>query len=417
MKRFFVAAPAAVPVTVAMALTFGASAHAEDSLAKALGETKPIIDLRLRVENVDHDGIADDAHATTLRARLGFETGKAWNTSLLVEGEGVLPIQDDYRPDPAVATMTTYPVVADAENYEINRFQLTTAVAGTTVTLGRQRIALDDQRFVGPVGWRQNEQTFDALRVVNKSVKNLTIDATYFNKVNRLFGEDSPQGDYEGDSGLLNLTYQTKKLGKFTAYGYLLDFENIAAVPAAVRDSTSTYGLRWAGDAPVGQVKLAYALSFAQQTDYADNPLDFDLGYQFAELTATFRQFSLGYGLEILEGDGVKGFSTPLATLHKFNGWADKFLATPPNGLEDRYVTAGANFKAVGMFDALGLAVQFHEYEGERIGLDYGDELNVSLSAKVGKATLMLKLADFQEGALPAARDTQKVWGQVEFTW
>ena len=49
---------------------------------------KSIVDVRLRFESVDQDGIAKDADAVTLRARLGFETGKAWNTALLVEGDG-----------------------------------------------------------------------------------------------------------------------------------------------------------------------------------------------------------------------------------------------------------------------------------------------------------------------------------------
>ncbi len=336
---------------------------------------------------------------------------------MLIEGEGIVPIQDDYRPDPMIATMTTYPVVADPESYEINRFQLTnTSLPGTTLTLGRQRIALDDQRFVGPVGWRQNEQTFDALRVVNKSVKNLVIDATYFNKVNRLFGEDSPQGDYDGDSVLLNASYQTK-IGKFTAFTYLLDFENIAAVPAAVRDSTNTYGLRFGGEKPVGKVKLAYTASYANQADYADNPLDFKLDYLFGELTATYQQFSFGYGLERMEGNGVKGFTTPLATLHKFNGWADKFLTTPANGLDDQYLTGGVALKSVGVFDTLALNVAFHEYESDRLGLDYGDELNLSLAAKIKKFSVLLKFADYQQGVLATARDTQKIWGQVEYVW
>ena len=404
---------------VAIGLALPAQAQAQDagSLKDALGATKPIFDLRLRAENVDQDGIANDAHATTLRARLGFETGKWGKTSLLVEGEGIVPIQDDYRPDPMIASMTTYPVVADPEGYEINRFQLTnTSLPGTTLTLGRQRIALDDQRFVGPVGWRQNEQTFDAFRVVNKSVKNLVIDATYFNKVNRLFGEDSPQGDFEGDSALLSASYQTK-LGKITAFNYLLDFENIAAVPAAVRDSTNTRGLRFGGEKNAGKVKLAYALSYAQQSEFADNPLSFDLDYRLAELTASYKLFSLGYGVEIMEGDGVKGFTTPLATLHKFNGWADKFLTTPANGLEDQYLTAGVSLKSKGVFETLALSATYHDYRAERLSVDYGNELNISLAAKIKKVNVMLKFADFDEGALVSARNTQKIWGQVEFVW
>jgi hypothetical protein len=408
-----------VGLAVAMVLGTAGIANADglDPVKGAIGETKPIFDIRLRAENVDQDGVVNDAHATTLRLRAGLETGKAWNTSLLVEGEGIVPLQDDYRPDPSIATMTGYPVVADAESYEINRLQLTnTSLPGTTLTLGRQRLALDDQRFVGPVGWRQNEQTFDAFRVVNRSVPNLVIDATYFNQVNRIFGEDSPQGDYEGDSALLNVSYATK-IGKFTGFGYLLDFENVPGVAAAVRDSTSTYGLRFSGDKLAGKVKLAYALAYASQTDYADNPLNFDLDYRYVELTGTYKQFSLGYGIELLQGDGVKGFTTPLATLHKFNGWADKFLGTPANGLEDRYLTGGVTLKGVGVFDTLNLSAAWHEFDSQRLSLDYGNELDISLAAKYKRVNFMLKYADYEQGVLASATDTQKLWGQIEFVW
>ncbi|HTU68290.1 MAG TPA: alginate export family protein [Steroidobacteraceae bacterium] len=378
---------------------------------------KPLFDARLRVENVDQDGVPEDAHATTLRLRAGFETAKKWNTSLLVEGEGVVPIQTNYRPDPLVASRTQYPVVADPEGYEVNRFQLVnTSLPGTTVTLGRQRLLLDDQRFIGASAWRQNEQTFDALRVVNRSVKNLTVDAAYVNRVNRVYGPDSPQGHYEGDSGLLNLGYQTKA-GKITAFAYLLDFENIAVAPAAVRDSTRTTGVRFAGEQPAGKAKIAYAASYAQQSDYADNPLEFDLDWKFVEVNATVGVFTIGAGAEIFEGNGVKGFTTPLATLHKFQGWADKFLTTPPNGLEDEYVTAGLNLKKVMSADVVTVVAAYHDYAAERVSADYGDEIDVSVAAKFGKVTAMLKFADFDAGVLASARDTQKVWGQVEYVW
>ena len=404
---------------IVLALVSMGQARAEEtnSFQGALSGTKYILDARLRTEDVSQDGIANDANATTLRARLGFETGKLWNTALLVEGEAVVPIENDYRPDPLVAKMVTYPVVADPESYAINRLQLVnTSIPGTTLTLGRQRILLDDQRFVGNVGWRQNEQTYDAFRIVNKSIKNLVLDATYLNQVNRIYGEDSPQGRYDGDSVLLNAGYQTK-VGKVTAYGYLLQFDAIAGVPAAVRDSSSTYGLRFAGDHPAGKFKLAYVASWATQTDYGDNPLSFDLDYVTAEFTASYQQFGLGAGIEVLEGNGVKGFTTPLATLHKFQGWADKFLATPPNGIEDRYMTATTNLKAVGGVDTLGLVLGYHDYRAEHISADYGSEWNASIAAKMKKVNFMLKYADYQQGVLASARDTQKYWMQVEFIW
>ena len=409
-------------------LAAGAAQADSDGLAPiwgAFGETKYIFDSRLRTEMVHQDGIAETGHAMTLRARIGFETGKAWNTSLLLEGEAIMPIQDHYRPDPPSTFHSTYPVVADPEAYEFNRFTLTnTSLPGTTLTLGRQRIGLDDQRFVGAVGWRQNEQTFDAFRVVNRSITNLVLDATYLNRVNRVFGDDSRQGDYKGDNILLNAAYQTK-IGKFSAFGYLLDFEPITSIAAGlnpVRDSTTTYGLRFAGEKPAGKIKLAYVASYATQSDYADNPLDFDLDYLTGELTGTFRQFSLGVGTEILEGNGVagiggKGFTTPLATLHKFQGWADKFLTTPANGIEDLYATGGVTLKGVGSLDTLSMVAAYHDYEAEQISADYGEEWNLSVAAKIKRVNLMLKYADYRQGIPAVGRSTEKVWMQFEFIW
>jgi hypothetical protein len=103
--------------------------------------------------------------------------------------------------------------------------------------------------------------------------------------------------------------------------------------------------------------------------------------------------------------------------LHKFNGWADKFLATPANGLEDRYVNLGAAFKGVGPLDTLSFVLSFHDYDAEAISADYGDELNLSAAAKIKRVNLMLKYADFRQGALASARDTEKLWAQVEFIW
>ena len=203
----------------------------------AVKESKPIIDLRLRSESVEQDGMTKDADALTLRARLGFETGKAWDTSFLAEGDLIWPWESRYNS--TVNGKTAYPTVADAETYEVNRVQLTnTSIADTTITLGRQRINLDDQRFVGNVGWRQNEQTYDGVRFVNKTVKNLTVDITYLDQVNRVFGKDSPVGRYHGDNYLANVAYQLP-IGKLTGFAYLTDFDEAPSVCAESRGASS----------------------------------------------------------------------------------------------------------------------------------------------------------------------------------
>jgi hypothetical protein len=392
-----------------LALLAATNARA-DVFQPALGaarESKPIIDLRLRSEGVDQTGMAEDAEAITLRARLGFETGKAWNTTFLAEADLLTPFESHYNS--TVNGKTAYPVVADAETYEVNRLQLTnTSLADTTITFGRQRINLDDQRFVGNVGWRQNEQTYDGLRVVNKSIRNLTVDVTYFDQVNRVFGKDSPVGRFNGSNYLANVAYQLP-IGKLTGFAYLTDFEE------APRDSAETLGVRFTGEKPVSKVKVAWLASFARQTERANNPLSFEENFYTVELTGTFRQYSVGAGVEVLEGNGVRGFSTPLATLHKFDGWADKFLTTPPNGLERRYATLGYTKKGLGVLDTLTANAVYHQFDSNRLSIDYGSEIDLQLQAKYRRFNVLLKYADYNADSF--ATDTDKYWLQVDYVW
>ncbi|MEO6079031.1 MAG: hypothetical protein ABIQ86_04535 [Steroidobacteraceae bacterium] len=395
-----------------------AQADGLEPLVGAFSETKVLADARLRYESVEQEPFAKDANAMTLRARLGFETGKAWATALLVEGDAIWPLVTHYNS--TINGKTTYPVVADPEAYEINRLQLTnTSIIDTTITLGRQRIILDDHRFVGNVGWRQNEQTYDGLRVVNKHIPNVTIDVSYVNQINRIFGPDglpgANAGRFTGDTFLANVAWQTP-LGKLTGFGYLVEFEQ---VPLPVRDTTQTYGLRFQGERPLAKIKLGYIGSWARQTDRDNNPLDFSDNYLLAELTGTFRQYSLGAGYEVLQGDGVKGFTTPLATLHRFQGWADKFLTTPVNGIEDKYINLGYLKKGVGPLETLQFVASWHDYASERLSINYGQELDLQLQGKYHRFTGTLKYADYNASATTplAVRDTSKFWAQLDFTW
>jgi hypothetical protein len=403
---------------VFVGLAGAAQADGIDPVVGAIGEAKPIVDLRLRYEAVDQQPFARDADALTLRARLGFETGKAWSTALLVEGDFIWPLATNYNS--TTNGKTLFPVVADPEGYELNRLQLTnTSIVDTTITLGRQRIVLDDHRFVGNVGWRQNEQTYDGVRVVNKHISNVTIDFSYVNRINRVFGPNgrpgANDGRFTGDSYLANVAWQLP-LGKLTGFGYLVELEQ---APAPVRDSTQTYGLRLQGEKPLAKIKLGYIASWATQKDYRANPLQFSNDYYLAEMTGTYRQYSLGAGYEVLQGNGVKGFTTPLATLHRFQGWADKFLATPVNGMQDLYFNAGYMKKGVGPLETLGFTASWHDFNSERLSINYGNELDLQLQAKHHRFTGTLKYAHYNAAATtPAAvRDTDKLWVQLDFLW
>ena len=124
-------------------------------------------------------------------------------------------------------------------------------------------------------------------------------------------------------------------------------------------------------------------------------------------------RFNYGVGYEVLSGNGAKGFTTPYATLHKFQGWADKFLTTPVNGIEDRYLTLGWTTKKIGRLDALAFTAVWHDYQAEHVSQDYGSELDLQLTARWKKLSGLLKYADYRADGLMT--DTHKLWVQVEY--
>lgn len=380
-------------------------------LLTAIEESKPIFNARLRYETVDQEttatrteGVAD---ALTYRFRAGLETGAAYDTKFLIEFDHVEDIIDDFNS--TINGNTTFPVVADPNVTELNRLQLTnTSLPDTTTTLGRQRIILDDSRFVGNVGWRQNEQTFDGIRFQNTSLGKLVIDASYVQQVNRIFGDDSPSGNFEGDATFVNVSHPTP-IGKVTGFAYLFDFDDSAG------NSTQTLGVRLAGAQPVGSGKFTYAASYAQQEDYGSNPTSFDADYYLIEGAYSASGFTLGAGYEVLgSDDGMAAFGAPLGTLHKFQGWADKFLVTPAGGVEDLYAKAGYSLGDVGALKGVKFLGVYHDFSANEGPLDdYGSEINLSASAKWEKFGLLIKYADYS--ADDFADDTQKLWVQVDF--
>lgn len=388
-------------------------AFAEDTAPKsdldaAIEAIKPIFAARLRYETVDQDGIAESADALTYRFRAGFETGEIADTKFLIEFDHVEDIVDDFNS--TINGKTGFPVVADPNVTELNRLQLTnTSIPDTKVTLGRQRIILDDSRFVGNVGWRQNEQTFDGLRVQNTSFGDLSIDVSYVNQINRIFGDDSPIGVWEGDNFIINASHPTP-IGKLTGFAYLLDIENAGGI-----FSSQTIGARLNGSQKLGDGKFSYAASYAKQDDYGDSPFDYSADYIFAEGTFAQNGFSAGVGYEVLGGDTERGFQTPLATLHKFQGWADKFLATPTTGVEDLYVKAGYAPGNVGPFKGTKFLAIYHDLSAETGGADYGSEINLLATAKWKKLGLTLKFADYNADEF--ATDTKKLWFQVDYAF
>ena len=402
MRRIFLGLTAACTAAPAWAADF---------------DFKPIADLRLRYETVDQDGFAREAEAGTLRARLGAEVSLGpWR--LLGEGEATGAAVERY--DSGLNGKTAYPIVADPENIELNRLQLQyRGLPKAVVTLGRQRINLEDQRFVGSVGWRQNEQTFDAVRVEYGDAKSLKADLTYSWSVRTIWGIDGRGARQQaiGGDNVLALVSHPTPLGTLSGFAFLIDQDEAAV--QGFRLSSQTYGLRLAGARALSRsAKLTYALSYATQSDHHRNPNDYRADYWLAEIGAELDSAKLGVGFEQLgadEGLPLTSFQTPLATLHKFQGWADKFLITPPNGIQDFYATAGYGWKKAAGLDAINASIVYHRFDSDRLDLHYGNEWNALISAKKGRWSATAKLAAYDADEF--ATDTRKLWLQLEWAY
>lgn len=368
-------------------------------------------ELRYRYENVEQDGLARTATAQTLRANLGFETGSFYNFKALIEGQSVQHLNDDHFND-TTNGLGTYPVVADPENNEFNQaWIMWSGIPKTDLKLGRQNIMFDNQRFVGNVGWRQNDQTYDAATVTAKPVDKLVINYNYVWNVNRIFGEYSAIPDYSGDTHLLHLEYTFFDWLKAAAYGYFLDLEE------ANNLSSNTEGLQLTGKRDINSDwKFQYLAEYARQSDARDNPNNYSASYFHVTPSVMWKGVTLQTGFEVLGGDGVNAFQTPLATLHAHNGWADKFLTTPANGLEDIYARIGYKLEGIHQsVDGTMLDAVYHDYSSEEGSDDYGHEWNFQVS-KTFKTegfvtkdiTLTAKYADYNADTF--ATDTEKFW-------
>ncbi|WP_154067163.1 alginate export family protein [Pseudomonas sp. CC6-YY-74] len=398
---------------LACASNASASASASENLGNLFKDGKPILDLRYRYEHVDQDNALNNANAQTLRTRVGFQSGKWYGLSALIEADNVSRIGDASY-DNLRNGQDDFSVVADPDGSEINQALLRYDHSLGNAVVGRQRINLDNQRFVGGVGWRQNEQTYDGVLGQLKPLDGLTLTYAYIDQINSIFGPADNRFDtagnpanIEGHSHLINAQYVVMPELTATAYQYHLGLDNLALG----NQSSQTSGVRLNG-AVAG---VSYTLEYAQQKDYADNPQDLDSDYYLAELGYTVKGVALKGGYEVLGGDsgpGNRAFQTPLATKHAFQGWADIFLLTPADGVEDAYV--GFTAPLLGG----NLATWYHDFSAERGSNNYGSEIDVSYAHAIPGVKGLVGLVKYSGyDADDFAVDTDKLWLQAQYSY
>lgn len=405
----------AIAIALALPLACSAAIAAQPGVAPVTSAATPAppstapkpwtVNLRYRYEGVDDDAFARDADAHTARVRAGytFAFGGGWTAQL--EGEGVAELNDRFNS--GANGETAYPAVIDARAVEINQAWLDWRSTAFGTRIGRQMIVLDNARFLGNGAWRQNMQTFDAVQAQWKPSAAWDVQAYYLDAVQRSPGDnarDRLARERDLDGRLLRVA-RTLPGGSVAAYGYWVEDQDVAAA------STRTLGLRWSSAWALNPAwKFGLTLESATQQPWAD-AVGGRTGYALVEPRLERGPLVFKAGFERLGAGDGRAFQTPLATLHAFNGWADKFATTPINGLEDRYVSAQGGFTVAGK--AATWQVMGHDFQSDR-GADYGTEWDASLALTLRPGLVALaKVADFHSDGF--ARDTTKLWLQLEW--
>ena len=351
------------------------------------------VDARYRVESVLDDALPERALASTLRLRLGYLSSGWQGWQAFVEFEGVHEIGRD-RYNSTANGRTGLPVVADPQGAELNQAYLSRGIGGGMLRLGRQRINIANQRFIGAVEFRQNEQTFDAV-MLKLPASGGSLQLGFMSQVNRVYGADHP---YEmlavTDTRTLLLDYERTFAGVVAAtYAHLIELPDS---PAA---SHRNIGIR------VGAKhgRFDWRAEIASQDDYGDGAERIHADYHRIDLCWDFEAIHLGIVREVLEGDGTYSLQTPFATLHAFNGAADKFAMTPPGGLVDDAVHLR------GRREAWEYGASFHRFQADAGSVHYGDEFDAYAVRPVGeRLNVRLEIADYSADSF--AEDTLKVW-------
>lgn len=368
-----------------------------DSLIEALQSGDTSVDMRLRYEHVDQGNL--DADALTLRTRLNYTTANFNHWSAALEFEDSRSAASDYFDTVDVSKKGRHSVVADPETTELDQAYIQYQANGVQAKIGRQLLTMDGHRFVGHVGWRQDRQVFDGVSLSYQTSEDWLLQYAFINKRNRIFAQAKDQFSQDH---LFNAAYNTG-LDKLSAYGYFLELDN------KTDNALDTLGVSFKGAKKLESVKLLYALEFASQ-ESASAATKREADYSLVELGVTAAGVTAKLGYEVLGSDnGLYGFSTPLATLHKFNGWSDQFLATPGVGLQDVYVSLST--KAAGGKWVLA----YHDFSADTASAsvdDLGSEINLLYGKQFAEHySAGVKYASYSAGDVAAGKvDMEKVW-------
>jgi len=359
--------------------------------------------IRTRLETAEvSDSTKDNySHALTVKARVTIKQNLFDRFNMLLQFDHVASLDTDKHSNGV--NQTSYPTIVDPQGTEINQASIQTEWLETNFTMGRQRITFGDQRFIGDLGFRQNDQTYDALKLEKTLFSGSKLTLAYIHNVNRIFGDQAERqlskndtrfsalngirpegllGNHHIDGMLLHFNINEWDHVELSSYGYAVHNYHVPAF------SNRTFGIESKYRQKFGHFKTEAAINLAfqkQQTNSSDW-----IPYHKLSASIAYKQVRLGLRHEVLSEKDNTAFITPLATLHKFQGWTDQFINTPSLGLVDNSINLVFNLRP------LTLDIRHHIFTSDKANVDFGKEVDVDIIYKPTRThEVKLRIADF----------------------
>ena len=452
----------------------------EYTFMSAIKDGKSLSSVRARYESIDQDNLQPAPNATkelkntyafTTRTLIGWQTAPYKNFSIGAQLTDVHEFNDDFNDrrfnqpehnnNTALSSLNKrqYANIVDPGFTDINQLFIDwSGIKNTKFRLGRQQLNLDNTRFVGDIGFRQNMQVYDGVSVINKSLPDTELFFSHFYQVRQINTEDR-----NGNIDLINAKYRISPTEFLIGYGYFIDVENLsqnAGNPAAAGFAPQGgNGLGSSQDVPkVGGIAFAdassktfgarldgvhiftpnwkglYTAEYAKQDDYKGGSAQIDAHYFKLGGGVAYNTFSIRLDHEKLSSnDGKYGFQTPLGTNHLFQGWADLFLVTPRQGIEDTFVTVAGSVEKLKIYAEYHVFKSDEDYEtlgstaaNRKFGDKYGTEFDLGLTYPINdKVWTKVEYAKFNESdiygatlaAAPRKADKEVVWLTANFSF
>ena len=368
------------------------------------------IELRPRWNHIEESDLPRTARGGTVRAVAGWRSAPIAGLRVTLEGIHAGHWGDDaFNDDPADIPISPYPLLPDPRHTGVNRAYVEYAHEGWRARVGRQRVALDNQRWVSDNDFRQVPQLFDGATVEDAGLPGARLTAGYYGRVRSTSGETD-----DIRLTILNAAWNPAPGHAVGAFAYFHDQPQTAPFTGFADESYRVYGMRAEGTAARwATVDVPYTLELARQRPYAGGDARIDATYWRIGAGIATAQWTVRGDYEVRgSNDGRYGLQVPLTDFYAFNGWTLHWFTAPREGLRDGWITGRWTLGRVTLY------AEHHRFRSDHGRLDFGRETDAGVTWEVlPNAVLRLQHARYDRGTgrdYPAIR---KTWLTLSYTY